>query len=421
MSVCGETEMIIKKVLFAKGVTGFFFDDQVAIKKGAVQDGFIYTGKTATKGFEQIRQAGECVSVILILENGLVATGDCAAVQYSGTGGRDPLFLADSYIPFMEKHLRPLLEGLELDSFRHLAEKFDSLRLEDKPLHTAIRYGLSQALLDAVAKAKNKLMAEIIAEEYALPIIPERVPVFAQSGDDRYSNVDKMIIKKADVLPHALINNVDAKLGRNGELLAEYVGWLANRIKTQRVDKTYCPSLHIDVYGTIGLIFDNDPVKVAAYLQNLEVPSDGFELYIEGPVDVGHRERQVEALLAIKNELNRIGSRVKIVADEWCNTKEDVILFSEAKSCHMVQIKTPDLGSIHNTVESVLYCRSHGMEAYQGGTCNETDLSAKACVHAAIAARAERMLAKPGMGFDEGYMIVNNEMERVLAILKTKR
>ncbi|MDP2874747.1 MAG: enolase C-terminal domain-like protein, partial [Holophaga sp.] len=132
------------------------------------------------------------------------------------------------------------------------------------------------------------------------------------------------------------------------------------------------------------------------------------------------RERQVEALTAIRQQLDRIGSRVKIVADEWCNTIEDVILFTDTKSCHMVQIKTPDLGSIHNTVESVLYCKQHGMEAYQGGTCNETDLSARACVHAAIAAQAERMLAKPGMGFDEGYMIVNNEMERVLAVLRSR-
>jgi methylaspartate ammonia-lyase len=263
-------------------------------------------------------------------------------------------------------------------------------------------------------------MAQVIAEEYSLPIIAERVPVFAQSGDDRYNNVDKMILKRADVLPHALINHVDSKLGRNGELLTEYIGWLAKRITALRVEKSYSPSLHIDVYGTIGIIFDNDPAKVAAYLQTLEAPASGFELYIEGPVDVGHRERQVEALLAIRKELDRIGSRVKIVADEWCNTKEDVILFTDAKSCHMVQIKTPDLGSIHNTVESVLYCRNNGMEAYQGGTCNETDLSAKACVHSAIAARAERMLAKPGMGFDEGYMIVNNEMERVLAVLKNQ-
>lgn len=412
--------MKILKVLFTKGSTGFYFDDQLAIKKGAQQDGFIYTGAPKTDGFAAVRQAGECVSVILMLENGAVAQGDCAAVQYSGAGGRDPLFLADHYIPFLEQHIKPLLEGQDLGTFRAMAERFDALQVDGKPLHTAIRYGLSQAFLDAVAKASNKLMAEVIAEEYGLQPSLERVPVFAQSGDDRYNNVDKMILKRADVLPHALINNVETKLGKNGELLLEYVGWLANRILILG-GGNYRPQLHIDVYGTMGIAFNNDFAKIAAYIKSLEPATQGLELYIEGPVDMGNREDQITALKAITDELKRIGSRVKIVADEWCNTKEDVILFTDAKSCHMVQIKTPDLGSLHNTVESVLYCKQHGMEAYQGGTCNETDLSARACVHAAIAAGAERTLAKPGMGFDEGYMIVGNEMERVLAVLRSRK
>ncbi len=410
--------MKITKVLFTKGATGFYFDDQAAIKKGAAQDGFVYTGKPVTEGFQAVRQNGECVSVMLVLENGQIAEGDCAAVQYSGAGGRDPLFLADHYIPFLEKHIKPLLEGQELGSWREMAERFDALQVDGKPLHTAIRYGLSQVLLDAVAKAKGKLMAEVVAEEYKLPIVAQRIPVFCQSGDDRYSNVDKMILKRTDVLPHALFNNVETKLGKNGELLREYVGWLATRIKALGGD--YKPVLHIDVYGTIGLAFNNDFVKIAEYIKTLEAPSQGLELYIEGPVDMGNREDQIKALKAICDELKKIGSRVKIVADEWCNTKEDVILFTDAKCCHMVQIKTPDLGSIHNIVDSVLYCKAHGMEAYQGGTCNETNLSARACVHIAIACGAERMLAKPGMGVDEGYMIVNNEMERVLAVLRSR-
>ena len=83
----------------------------------------------------------------------------------------------------------------------------------------------------------------------------------------------------------------------------------------------------------------------------------------------------------------------------------------------MVQIKTPDLGGIQDIVESVLYCQAHGMEAYQGGTCNETDVSAQCCVHLAMATRPARMLAKPGMGFDEGFTIVQNEMQRIRAVL----
>jgi methylaspartate ammonia-lyase len=35
--------------------------------------------------------------------------------------------------------------------------------------------------------------------------------------------------------------------------------------------------------------------------------------------------------------------------------------------------------------------------------------------------RADLTLAKPGMGFDEGFTIVNNEMERILAVAKARR
>ncbi|NPV83480.1 MAG: methylaspartate ammonia-lyase [Candidatus Aminicenantes bacterium] len=412
--------MKIKRVLFVPGKSAFFFDDQKAIKKGARTNGFVYEGKPVTKGFQSIRMAGESLSIVLELEDGQLAVGDCAAVQYSGVGGRDPLFLAGHYLPFMEKNLRPLLEGMEIEPFRKMADRFEQLRFEGKRLHTAIRYGLSQALLDARARAEKKLKCEIVCEEYNLPIVPERVKIFGQSGDDRYTNADKMILKQVDALPHALINNVEDKLGRDGEKLREYIRWLADRIVKLRPREDYRPDLHIDVYGTIGLIFEGDLDRVADYIASLEKEADGFNLYIEGPVDLEEKYRQLEGLARITRKLEALGSRVKIVADEHCNTLEDIREFTDARACHMIQIKTPDLGGIQNVAESNLYCKTHGIEAYQGGTCNETDISAIACVHVAMATRPDRMLAKPGMGFDEGFMIVNNEMERIIQVLKMK-
>ena len=97
--------MKIKNVVLSKSYTGFYFDDQIAIKAGAKTDGFIYLGKPELKGFSKIRVPGEAVSLQLILENGLVATGDCAAVQYSGTDGRDPLFWRTSLFLFLKKRL----------------------------------------------------------------------------------------------------------------------------------------------------------------------------------------------------------------------------------------------------------------------------------------------------------------------------
>ncbi len=412
--------MKIKRALFAPGRSAFFFDDQRAIKQGAEHDGFVYRGKVVTEGFRSIREAGESISVLLELEDGQVAVGDCAAVQYSGAGGRDPLFRAESYVPFLEKHLRPWLEGRGVCSFRELAAEAEAIRIEGERLHTAIRYGLSQALLEARALSEKKLKCEVLCEEYELPVIPERIPLFGQSGDDRYLNADKMIRKHVDVLPHGLINNVDEKLGHQGEKLREYIRWLVTRIQDLRLDAEYHPDLHLDVYGTIGILFSSDLAKVTEYIASLEADAGGLSLYIEGPVDMEGRSLQIEALQEICSGLREQGSGVRIVADEWCNTLEDIRLFVDQGACDMAQIKTPDLGGIQNTVEAVLYCKARGIGAYQGGTCNETDISSRACVHAALAARADRLLAKPGMGFDEGFSVVNNEMERALAILRCR-
>ena len=413
--------MKITQAHFVSGFSSFYFDDQKAIKTGAGQDGFVYVGKAVTGGFREIRQAGECVSVLLVLDNGAVAVGDCAAVQYSGAGGRDPLFLGKNFVPFLEKHIKPLLEGRTVNTFLANARYFDALEVEGKRLHTAIRYGLTQALLDATALSRNITKAEVILDEYQLPLIAEAVPLFGQSGDDRYAAVDKMLLKGVDALPHGLINNVPDKLGYKGEKLEEYIRWLVARVEKLRTSPDYKPSLHIDVYGTIGLIFDQDANRVADYIAGLEKAAGPLDLYIEGPVDAGSKDAQIEELGKITRRLKQLGSPIKLVADEWCNTYEDVVDFTDAQCCHMAQIKTPDLGGIHNIVESVLYCNRNNMEAYQGGTCNETDVSARTCVHLALAARPMRMLVKPGMGFDEGMNIVYNEMHRTLALLKARR
>ncbi|GAA0177319.1 methylaspartate ammonia-lyase [Clostridium sediminicola] len=415
--------MKIVDVVCSQGKTGFFFDDQKAIKTNAVADGATYNGNPITEGFTAVRQAGEAISVMLILEDGQIAYGDCAAVQYSGAGGRDPLFLAKDYIPVIEKYITPLLINRNLDNFKSLSEEIDGLINPEtgKKLHTALRYGVTQAILDAVAKGKKKLMAEVVSEEYGTSISKEGIPIFMQSGDDRYNNVDKMIIKKADVLPHALINNVNLKLGEKGELLLEYVSWLKDRVQQLKSTEDYKPVLHIDVYGTIGIAFKNDYDKILRYLKELEKAAYPLKLRIEGPIDVDEREGQMLALKEITKRIDENNINIEIVADEWCNTLDDIKYFADNKAGHMIQIKTPDLGGINNIIDAVLYCKKKGIGAYQGGTCNETDRSSQVCVNIAMAVQPDQILAKPGMGVDEGYMIVYNEMNRILALTKRIR
>ncbi len=415
--------MKIVDIICSAGRTGFYFDDQRAIKQGAGHDGVFYVGEPVTEGFRSIRQAGEAISVMLILEDGQMAYGDCAAVQYSGAGGRDPLFLAEDFIPVIEQYIKPQLVGKEADDFRGLCAMMEAIQVNGKRLHTAIRYGVSQALLDAVAKATNRMMCEVVADEYGCTVSGAPIDIFTQSGDDRYDNADKMIIKGAQVLPHALINHVQTKLGPNGEKLAEYVAWLRDRILNNRTDPNYNPVFHIDVYGTIGAVFGNTNYKAMAdYIEKLGEIAKPFHLRIEGPMDCDvDVPTQMKALAGLTAELDARGCDVELVADEWCNTLEDIKLFADNKAGHMVQIKTPDLGGINNTIEAVLYCKEKGIGAYQGGTCNETDRSAQVCVHCAMATQPVQILAKPGMGVDEGFMIVYNEMNRILAIRNAKK
>jgi len=65
--------MKIKKMVCSPAMTGFFFDDQAAIKAGAAMDGNVYKGEPMTAGFTSVRQRGEAVSVMLVLEDGQIA------------------------------------------------------------------------------------------------------------------------------------------------------------------------------------------------------------------------------------------------------------------------------------------------------------------------------------------------------------
>lgn len=412
--------MKIVDVVASAGKTGFYFDDQKAIKMGAGHDGMFYIGEPQTEGFTQIRIPGESISVMLILDDGQVAFGDCAAVQYSGAGGRDPLFLAEDYIPVIEGEIKEHLVGKELNSFKELAEEFDHLQIDGKRLHTAIRYGITQALLDAVAKSKHITRSEVVRDEYKTGETIKRVPIFAQSGDDRYTNADKMIIKEADVLPHGLFNNVEEKTGKNGELLLEYIEWLRDRILKHRAREDYNPVFHIDVYGTIGDFTNNDVEKMAEYMKKVEAAAKPFAIRIEGPMDMGDRDKQIEVLAALTKKLDEDGTKVELVADEWCNTLEDIKDFVDNGAGHVIQIKTPDLGGINNTIEAVKYCKDNNVGAYCGGTCNETSRSAEILTDISMATGALQQLAKPGMGVDEGIMLVNNEMNRVERLVKMR-
>lgn len=413
--------MRIQEVICAAGRSGYMHRDLLAIKSGkAVADGSLYKGAPMSPGFTKIIEPATIISIMLVLEDGQVAFGDCADVILAGVAGRDPAFNAAGHIDYVSGEVADALRGRDVSEFRVNAQEMDRYSRGGARLHTAVRYGVSQALLHATALSRKETMAEVIAREYGSRISTTPIPILASCHKDDAGQLDRVILKRVELLPHASFQIVAEHVGLQGEKLAAFVRRVATRIR-EIGDADYKPRIHVDLYGTLGELFSMEIEPLADYLGKLRGESGAYKLLVESPMIAKTQEEQIDKFRALRDALEKKGIDVGLIADEWCNTLADIKLFAEAKAADFVQIKTPDLGSIHNTIEAVLYCKSHGMGACLGGTANETDQSTRISTHIGLACQPDFMLSKPGLGADEALMIQTNEMARTLAILQTRR
>ena len=411
--------MKVKQVICAAGRSGYMHRDLMAIKAGAKQDGMIFHGAPVTPGFRKIVEPATIISVMLVLEDGQIAFGDCADVILAGVAGRDPVFNADGYIGVMRGPVAKALTGRDISTFKANANELDKMAIDGKRLHTALRYGITQALLHAASLAHKQTMAEVISREYGSTISKRPIAILASGHKDDPTQLDRIILKRFELLPHASFTVVADHVGMQGEKLHAWLKMVATRIKTIG-DPDYNPRLHADLYGTLGELFAMDVEAIANYIGTLREAAAPYELLIESPMIAKTQGEQIAKFGELRALLKKKKIAVGIIADEWCNTLEDIGLFAQAKAADFVQIKTPDLGGINNTIEAVMYCRKNGMGSCLGGTANETDHSARICTHIGLACQPDFMLSKPGLGTDEALMIQANEMARTLAILESR-
>ena len=408
--------MKIKRVMHVVGQSGAYNKDLAAMRAGAQADGFIYTGTPVTPGFRQIVQPGAAVSIMLVLEDGQVAFGDGMDVIFSGAAGRDVLFRPIEHRAFLTETLPAWLTGQDVSRFRPLAQALDTRHHNGKPLHTALRYGITQAVLHAASLVNREPMAAVIAREYGSELATAPLPILVSAATNDWKQLDQRILKRADLLPHSSFTNVERDVGLRGEKLLEYAHRVVARI-AQIGEPGYQPTIHLDVYGTLGELFRNDIDAIVAYLGELNAAVQPHALMVELPVIMESRQAQIRIYQALCAALERTASGAQVIVDEWCNTLDDVKAFTDAGAGHLLQVKMPDLGGLNNAIEAVLYARRKGLGISLGGSLNETDQSSRITAHVGLACQPTYLFAKPSAGGDAGHMILTNEMLRTLALL----
>lgn len=404
----------ISDIKLAPTFGSYYYEDVSALQEKSVPEDERWFVKGRTEGFNRLRDLAETIS-IGVGSGEHVSWGDCVGVSYAGKSGRKNLFRHDLGLKALTDVVIPWLKGRTVNSFRDFSREWDQFVAgHQASLHPAIGYGVTQAVLGMLAPKGD--IYRLIASEWNLPLgTMSMIPLQGSCGNDRYAAVDKMLARKIAALPQSQVDDIPNQLGQDGAALLEYARWLKARV-SKFAHKDYQPVISLDVHGGLGKVFGGSVEKLADYLVKIEKELAPYRFRIESAILGDSVASQIDLYLQLKTKLKARSSNILIAADEWANTKEDIIKFADAGCVDLIHIKAPDLGSVAHVIDSVLYVKARGVQVLLGGSCVETDISTKVTVHVGMATRPDFLLVKPGMGFDEGFSICHNEMARVLAM-----
>ena len=201
-----------------------------------------------------------------------------------------------------------------------------------------------------------------------------------------------MLLRRVDVHP-ARPDQRAGVFGPDGDGVVEYAAWVRERV-LRHGPEGYEPILHLDVYGLGGRELGAGARAAGALLPpRWPRPPRRSGCSSSRALYGASTGETIERLAGLRSALREEGVALALVADEYCNTLDDVRAFAASGACDLIQLKTPDMGAPTVVVEAALACRAAGLGVFVGGSCTETDGSARVAAH--LGARAGR---RPGAG-----------------------
>jgi methylaspartate ammonia-lyase len=277
----------------------------------------------------------------------------------------------------------------------------------DEPLSPAIRFGVSEALLKALAMVQGVTVAELLAEEYSLPhprtIAPLHVEVKGGQEIPLYPQLASLEFRLPGVDP-------ERELGENDQRLQRLTRQLSERVVAAASGKR--PFLHLNVSGGFGRLHHNEIGKILGALYGLERAAAPIALRVEDPVLDDDLRVQCEMLAKLRDLLRMRGMTLQLVAGAGIDGFSDVEAVLNADAAHMIRLSMVRLGTIHDTMAAAIACRGKSIGVLLSGA------PAEILGNVALAIKPE-LVAAPnrGAGMDELY----GAMARTAAWLLSKR
>lgn len=364
-----------------------------------------------------IRQPSRVIQIGLQMESGETAWGDCLSVSFAGKSGRDASVETTSTRDLLDP--ARLLKILQGATGKNLVDIDTELAREFPRWTAAIRFGASQAIVNAISIATRKLPVEVfrgipgISRQHDVISIP---PFQGSCGGNWHDAVERMIVAGVEYLPQGQFEDLAGELGPDGRKLFAYVDWLKARIAD--LSRESRPrAITLDFHGALGQIFNSEMGRVAAFIGELAARALPFDLHVESPVVEETFENQARQLQGLRQELRASKVRVRVIADEWANTLGQIESLVAAKAVDGIHIKMPDTGSLVDSGRAVAACRAGGVFVILGGSCTETATSSRLAAHLAMATGPDAILVKPGISFDEGFSLMRNELLVIQSLL----
>ncbi|MCL4869281.1 MAG: hypothetical protein KJ063_09940 [Anaerolineae bacterium] len=285
----------------------------------------------------------------------------------------------------------PALQGQRLDSFRALAAKIEALRETitltrtispspddkptfsrralltgdlsppsprqetyqiERPLHPAILYGVTTALLAAASLAHNCPISHLIAREYNLPQPEQIVPLHAELVGPQSARLS--LQQRAASLGFSLeAKAAAAQMGPQSEKLQQFVRQLQQLI-VQMAAADHYPVIYLDLQGGMGVIYAQNEGKILGAVYGLQQAARPVSLWLADPVRLPDFQAQRAKMVALKEMIRFRGVDVKLIAGWGVTDATAAQQFLQEKAADGVCLNVHQIGSIAQAVEAAL-------------------------------------------------------------------